>query len=311
MIGSGSWLDWAVFAGSACATQALLSLLFGKQSERVSFREAAVRSSIWILSAFGFGLYVWVRLGKGIAIPYVTAYLVEESLSVDNLFVFLAVFAYFKVQEREQLRVLTWGILGAVVMRMVFILLGATLLQKVHWMIYVFGAFLIFTGGKLIFQKEKTIDPEDSIALRIARKSLHTTAQFEGDRFFTRVQGKLFATPLLLVLIVVEFSDILFAVDSVPAVLAISDDLFIVYTSNVYAILGLRALYFALAGMMTRFRFLDVGVSAILIFIGAKMVGSVFYKLPDAASLAVIGGLLLTAIVSSQLFPARKDAGAP
>jgi tellurite resistance protein TerC len=246
-----------------------------------------------------FSLYVYVRGGFDSAVTYVVAYLVEESLSVDNLFVFLVLFTYFKVNEVQQQRVLVWGILGAIVMRGVFIVLGAALLHRFHWMIFVFGGFLLYTGAKLLVRKEEEVDPEDNIALKLGRRYLRTTKEMHGDRFFVVENGVRYATPLLLVLLVVEFTDLLFAVDSVPAVLAISNDIFVVYTSNVMAILGLRALYFMLAGMMNRFHHLGTGLALILIFIGAKMVASPWIKVPSTMSLIVIFVLLSGAVTLS------------
>jgi tellurite resistance protein TerC len=218
--------------------------------------------------------------------------------------VFLVIFSYFGVPERNQQKTLFWGIFGAVVMRLVFVLAGSALLHRFSWMMYVFGLFLVFTGVKLAFKKEgDSVDPESSLALRVARKFLRTTKEYDGDKFFTMKDGVRYATPLFLVLIVIEFTDVVFAVDSVPAVLAISSDLFIVYTSNIFAILGLRSLYFMLAGMMSRFHYLDLGLAVILVFIGAKMLGSKFVHLPSWVSLAVIAGVLATAIIASLLRP--------
>ena len=251
---------------------------------------------------------VYWRLSFDKAVTYLVAYLVEKSLSVDNLFVFLVIFSYFGVRERQQQRVLFWGIVGAVVMRAIFILAGSALLHRFHWMMYVFGAFLVITGVRLALKKdEETIDPESNLALRFARKYLRTTDQRDGDKFFIVKDGLRYATPLFLVLVVVEFTDVLFAVDSVPAVLAVSNDVFIVYTSNVFAILGLRALYFMLAGMMSRFHYLGLGLASILVFIGAKMLLAQIVKIPNLISLGVIAGLLTVAVVASMLRPHKPE----
>ena len=252
---------------------------------------------------FGFAGFVYHRMGTDSALQYVTAYLVEESLSVDNLFVFLVLFNYFGLTESRQQRVLFWGIVGAVVMRGIFIYAGAALLQRFHWMMYLFGAFLVYTGAKLLLRKEEESSPEDNPALKLARRYIRTTTEYHGDHFSIVQEGKRYATPLFLVLIVIELTDLIFAVDSVPAVLAISNNTFIVYTSNIMAILGLRALYFVLSGMMGRFHYLGTGLAVILIFIGAKMVSSTFFHLPIWASLGVIVGVLAGAVGLSLLRP--------
>jgi len=232
-----------------------------------------------------------------------TAYVVEESLSVDNLFVFLVLFTYFGLSESRQQRVLFWGIVGAVIMRGVFIFAGEALLHRFHWMMYVFGAFLIYTGAKLLFRKEEANDPEDNPALRLARRYIRTTKEYHEDHFWVMQDGKRFATPLFLVLIVIEATDVIFAVDSVPAVLAISHNTFVIYTSNIMAILGLRALYFVLSGMMGRFHYLGTGLALILLFIGAKMVAAHLLPLPTWASLGVIMLILGGAVGLSLLRP--------
>jgi tellurite resistance protein TerC len=257
-----------------------------------------------------FAGFVWWRMGRDSSASYLIAYLVEESLSVDNLFVFLVIFNYFKLSESRQHRVLSWGVAGAVVMRALFIFAGAALLHRFHWMTYVFGAFLIYTGLKLAFRKEEeTVNPEDNVALKIARRFLKTTEEYNGDHFTIVKEGIRYATPLLLVLVVIEVTDLLFAVDSVPAVLAVSKDVYVVYTSNIMAILGLRALYFVLSGMMNRFHHLGTGLSLILIFIGVKMVIVRFVHIPSLVSLAVIVVLLAGAVVLSLLRPPDGAAG--
>lgn len=301
-------MDWAAFAGVVVCALTVDRLLFGRSKEQIPFREAAVRSTFFVLVGTLFSLYVLASRGTNAAITYLVAYLVEESLSVDNLFVFLVLFSYFRISEGRQQRILFWGILGAIVMRGIFIVAGSALLAKFHWMTYVFGLILLFTGAKLLFRKEEAVDPEDNFALKLARRYLRTTNEFHGHRFFTVQNGVRYATPMFLVLLVVEFTDLLFAVDSVPAVLAISTDVFIVYTSNVMAILGLRALYFVLSGMMGRFHYLGAGLAIILLFIGAKMMGAAFFKIPPLISLGVIATVLTISICASLLRPARTPS---
>lgn len=300
-------LDWGVFAAAVVLTMLLDFALFGRTSHRISFREASVRSVLWIVVSLAFAGWVQHRMGSEKAVSYVVAYLVEKSLSVDNLFVFLVIFTYFRVKEEHQSRVLFWGVFGAVVMRAIFILAGTALLHRFHFTMYVFGAFLVFTGIKLAFKSDESVDLENNLALRLARKYLRTTKEFSGEKFFVIKDGVRHATPLFLVVIVVEFTDVIFAVDSVPAVLAISSDLFVVYTSNIFAIMGLRALYFMLSGMMSRFHYLDIGLAVILVFIGAKMLGADFYKIPNFVSLGVIAGVLVLAVVASLLKPVKRQ----
>lgn len=295
--------EWAVFVGVVVAALAIDWTLFGRPKNHISFREAAIRSVFFVAVGGLFSLFVLHHKGKDPAIAYLVAYLVEESLSVDNLFVFLVLFTYFRVSEGRQQRILFWGILGAVVMRGLFIVAGEALLSKFNFMNYVFGGFLLVTGAKLLFRKEENVDPEENVALKLARRFLRTTPEYHGDHFFVVKEGVRHATPLFLVLVVVEFTDLLFAVDSVPAVLAISDDVYVVYTSNIMAILGLRALYFVLSGMMGRFHHLGKGLAVILLFIGAKMASSAFVHIPPLGSLAVIVAVLTIAVVASLLHP--------
>lgn len=302
-------LDWGAFAAAVVGLMTVDLLIFGR-SHHMSFREAAIRSLMCIGVGIGFSVFVYARMGKDPSLQYLTAYLVEESLSVDNLFVFLVLFNYFGLTESRQQRVLFWGIVGAVVMRGVFIGAGAQLLKQFHWMMYVFGGFLIYTGFKLLVRKEEEANPEDNPALKLARRYIRTTQDYHGDRFSIMQDGKRYATPLFLVLVVIELTDLIFAVDSVPAVLAISDNTFVVYTSNIMAILGLRALYFVLAGMMGRFHYLGTGLAIILLFIGSKMVASKFFHLPTWASLGVIVSVLTGSVGLSLLRP-MPAAGPP
>lgn len=299
-------LDWGVFAAAVLGLMLVDALVFGR-NHHMSFREAVLRSLMCVAVGVGFAGFVYARMGTNSALQYLTAYVVEESLSVDNLFVFLVLFSFFGLTESRQQRVLFWGIVGAVVMRGVFIGAGAALLHRFHWMMYLFGGFLMYTGAKLLFRKEEENDPEDNPALKLARKYIRTTKEYHGDQFWVIQDGKRFATPLFLVLIVIELTDLIFAVDSVPAVLAISDHTFVVYTSNIMAILGLRALYFVLAGMMGRFHYLGTGLALILLFIGAKMVASKYVHVPTWASLGVIVGVLSGSVGLSLLRPQPSD----
>jgi tellurite resistance protein TerC len=299
---------WAVF-GLCVTVMLLLDLgLFHRTAHEVRFKEAASWSLVWVLLAVAFGGLVWVWRGWPAASDFVTAYLIEESLSVDNLFVFLLIFHYFQVPKQYEHRVLFWGILGALVMRAGFILAGVALLQTFHWIFYVFGLLLIFTGIRLALGKDKKIQPERNPVLRLFRRLVPVTSEYEGGRFIVRRDGRRWATPLLLVLIVVETTDLIFAVDSIPAVLAITQDPFIVYTSNVFAIMGLRSLYFALAGMMRLFHYLHYGLALILILVGAKMLLSDWYEIPSGAALATVAGILTIAVVLSLWFPRTAES---
>lgn len=302
--------DWGAFAGAVLALMTVDFLVFGR-SPHMSFRVALVRSLLCLSVGIGFAGFVYARMGTNASLLYLTAYVVEESLSVDNLFVFLVLFSYFGLSESRQQRVLFWGIAGAIIMRGVFIGAGEALLHRFHWMMYVFGAFLIYTGAKLLFKKEEGSDPEDNPALKLARRYIRTTKDYHGDHFWVMQDGKRFATPLFLVLIVIEMTDVIFAVDSVPAVLAISHDTFVVYTSNIMAILGLRALYFVLSGMMGRFHYLGTGLALILLFIGGKMVLGHYVHLPTWASLLVILCVLSGAVILSLLRPAPAEEHPP
>jgi tellurite resistance protein TerC len=246
-------------------------------------------------------------MGKEKAIEFLTAYVIEKSLSIDNLFVFIMLFTYFNVDRKYQHKILFWGILGALVMRGIFIFAGVALISKFHWIIYVFGAILIYTGIKMIFHKDKEIEPDKNPLVRLFKKFFPVTEEIHGGKFFVKLNGQRFATPLFIVLLIVEFTDLIFAVDSIPAVLAITSDTFIIFTSNVFAILGLRALYFALAGITKYFHYLKYGLSVILVFVGVKMTIVGFYKIPIVHSLMVISGILLISVLLSVAFPKNKD----
>lgn len=314
---------WGAFVGFLLCLLALDLFLFHREAHAVSIREATVWSIIWIALGLAFGAVLWVWQGGQAAGEYLAGYLIEKSLSVDNIFVFAVLFSYFAVPAAYQHRVLFWGVLGAIVFRAIFIAAGLTLLSLFHWVIYVFGGFLVLTGIKMALHRDEEVHPEQNPALRALRRVLPITAQYHGQRFITRVEGRLFATPLLAVLVVVETTDIVFAIDSIPAILAITRDPFLVFTSNAFAILGLRALYFVLAGMMQRFVYLKLGLGVLLVFVGVKMLLSDVYKLPIWLSLAIIATIVGVSIVASLLagrrpavappttLPAREPAGPP
>jgi tellurite resistance protein TerC len=303
-------IDWVVFAAGIFGTMVLDRFLSRGSRDAIPFRLALIRSLLWIFAGLSVAFWILARFDSASAITYVTAYLVEESLSVDNLFVFLVIFRHFGVKDAEQNRVLFWGVLGAIVLRGVFIVAGAELLHHFSSTAYVFGAILVISGLKLLKKDKGYTNPEDTLVFRTARKVLRTTPDYVGDRFFIRQEGSWVATPLLLVLIAIEFTDILFAVDSVPAVLAISQDMYIVYTSNILAVLGLRALFFLLSGMMDRFHKLDVALSLILVFVGLKMGLHHFVQIPNLVSLAVVVALLASGIVWSLIAqPGQNNHG--
>jgi tellurite resistance protein TerC len=276
--------------------------VFHRNTHTVKYREALIWSAVWIALAAIFAVVIYFWHGRTPSLEFVTGYVIELSLSVDNLFVFLLIFRYFQVPPGHQHKVLFWGILGALIMRAIFIAAGVGLIQRFHWIVYVFGAFLVYSGIKLFRQGEAEIHPEKNPVLRLFRRWVPVTKDYEGDKFFVRRTG-LFATPLLVVLVVVETTDLLFAVDSIPAILAITRDAFIVYTSNVFAILGLRSMYFALAGMMEMFRYLHYGLSVVLMFVGTKMMLSHYYEIPTAVALGAVAGILLLSVVVSVLRP--------
>jgi tellurite resistance protein TerC len=277
--------------------------VFHRNVREVRVAEALGWTAFWITLALSFNGLVLHWFGSERALEFLTGYLIEKALSVDNLFVFLVVFTYFRVPSILQHRVLFWGILGALVMRAAFILAGAALVQHFHWIFYLFGGFLVFTGIKLLVAKEEEVHPEQNPVLRLFRRVVRSVPDYRGARFVVVEGGKRYATPLLMVLVVVEATDIVFAVDSIPAVFAVTTDPFIVFTSNIFAILGLRALYFALAALMNKFHYLKVGLGLVLSFVGAKMLLADFYKVPISVSLGVIVALLTGAVVTSILRP--------
>lgn len=303
---SGSPLLWILFNAFILAMLSLDLGVFHRKSHSVSVKEALSWTCVWITLAMLFNLFVYYYFDREKALEFFTGYLIEKSLSVDNIFVIILIFSYFKVPSAYQHKVLFWGILGALVMRVIFILTGVELIHRFHWLIYIFGGFLVFTGIRMLTSGDLKIDPEKNPVIKLARKFFPVTPSFEGDRFFVRREGKNWATPLFLVVLLIETTDLIFAVDSIPAILAISDDSFIVYTSNVFAILGLRSLYFALAGIEKYFHYLKYGLSAILVFVGIKMCIADFFKIPIEISLILIGFILFISMIASRIFPQNE-----
>lgn len=281
--------------------------IFNRQAHRISIKESLIWTGVWVALAMVFGAGVYYFMGKSSALDFYTGYLIEKSLSVDNIFVFLLIFNYFKVSAMFQHKVLFWGILGALVMRFIFIYAGVALINEFHWIIYVFGAFLIYTGIKLAFEKDKEVHPENNPVLLLLRKVVPVSRMYYGSNFIFKKMGKWMVTPLFVVLIVIETTDLMFALDSIPAILAISHDPFIVYSSNVFAILGLRALYFAISGIMQLFHYLHYGLALILSFVGVKMLVSEFYHIPTHYALIFIGLTLTVSVVTSLIWPKEEE----
>ena len=299
-----SILKWVIFNAGVLVLLALDLGIFHRKAHVVKMLEALAWSAVWIALAMLYNLGVLYWKGPTAALEFFTGYLIEKSLSVDNIFVFVLVFSFFKVPEEYQHRVLFWGILGALVMRGVLIAVGAALIDTFSWVIYVFGAFLILTGIRMAMQKEHGVHPDRNPLVRILRRIMPVTDEYHGAKFLIRRNTTTHATPLLVVLLVVEFTDLIFAVDSIPAIFAVTRDSFIVYTSNVFAILGLRALYFALAGIVQRFHYLKLGLAFVLMFVGVKMLlGHTAYAIPIVWSLAVIGMILVISVAASLLRP--------
>ncbi len=299
-------LHWTAFNLFVIAMLAIDLGVFHRKAHEVTVREALTWTCVWITLAMFFNLFIYFYYDKVKALEFFTGYLIEKSLSVDNIFVIILIFSYFKVPSAYQHKVLFWGILGALVMRVIFILTGVELIHRFHWLIYIFGGFLVYTGIRMLTSGDLKIDPEKNPVIKLARKIMPITPSFGGDQFFVKHDGKTWATPLFLVVILIETTDLIFAVDSIPAILAISDDSFIVYTSNVFAILGLRSLYFALAGIEKYFKYLKYGLSAILVFVGVKMCIADLFKIPIEVSLIIIEFTLMIAMASSRLFPEKK-----
>ena len=308
------WL-WIGFNAFVIVMLAIDLGVIHREAHEVSMKEAGAWSAIWVALALAFNYGVYHFMGPQAGLEFLTGYLIEKALSVDNIFVFVLIFSFFSVPPRYQHRVLFWGILGALLMRGVMIAAGAVLISEFHWIIYVFGAFLVVTGIRMATQSEHAIDPERNPVIRLVRRFVPVSTEYHGQRFWVRAEAggrlRLVATPLFVVLVLVETTDLIFAVDSIPAIFAITQDPFIVYTSNVFAILGLRALYFLLAGVIHRFHYLKLGLSAVLVFVGVKMLLAEVCKVPVGVSLGIIGLVLATAIVASLAFPKEAAAQHP
>lgn len=302
---------WVAFNLFVLSMLALDLGVFNRKAHEVSVKEALWYSAFWISLALIFGVLVYFTRGSGDAVNFITGYLIEKSLSVDNLFVLLLIFSYFQIPAKYQHRVLFWGIIGAIVLRMGFIVAGIALIKMFHWIIYLFGAFLVYSGVKMAFHDEtEQVDLEKNPVLRVFRKLMPVTPEFEDGKFFVSKDGVRHATPLFVTLLLVETSDVIFAMDSIPAIFAITLDPFIVYTSNIFAILGLRSLYFALSGIMGMFHYLNYGLSVILASLGIKMLVSGFFHIPVAYSLAFIAVTLAISVLASIMIPRAKDGNA-
>jgi tellurite resistance protein TerC len=300
-------LLWSIFGVFVLGMLALDLGVFSRKPHEVHFREALTWSVIWVALALLFNGWIYYQFGSEKGLEFLTGYLIEKALSVDNIFIFVVLFAAFAVPKIYHHRVLFWGVIGALVMRAIFIALGAALLERFHWVIYVFGAILILTGVKLLVQRNVEPHPERNPLFRLARRFIPSTPEYHGKKFFIVENGKWLATPLFIVLLAIEATDLVFAIDSVPAIFAITDDPFIVYTSNVFAILGLRSLYFLLAGVIDKFHLLKIGLALVLMFVGAKMAAVDFVKVPVGVSLAVIATLLVGSVVASLIWPKAAE----
>ncbi len=303
----GELILWALFAILVVGIL-VVDLFMNGKAQVISIRKALAWSAVYIVIALVFNASVYMAMGVEKAEEFLTGYILEKSLSVDNLFVFTMIFSYFNIPAQYQPRVLKWGIVGALVMRAIFIFLGYELLKLFHWMIYIFGGFLVLTGIKMALQKEKRLEPEKNPLVKLFRRWMPITGDFHGKRFFVKVGGVRYATPLFIALLLIESTDLVFAIDSVPAIFAITSDPFIVYTSNVFAILGLRALYFALAGIMGLFRYLQAGLSVVLVFVGFKMMLVDIYKVSTLLSLGIILGVLGLSVLASLISEKRPSS---
>lgn len=281
--------------------------VFQRNPHTIKVKEALIWSLVWVLLALMYNVFIYYDMGEQKALEFFTGYLLERSLSVDNIFVFVLLFSYFKVPRLYQHKVLFWGVLGALILRAILIGVGALMVSKFGWIIYIFGGFLLFTGFKMAFQSETDIEPENNIVIRTFKRLFPVTHEYHDGKFIVKINKKKFATPLLVVLVAVEFADLVFAFDSIPAIFAVTTDPFIIYTSNIFAILGLRTLYFAIASIMYKFHYLKIGLSLILIFIGFKMLIMELYKIPILFSLGIIALILITSIVYSLAKPLQKS----
>lgn len=303
----GTPLQWGVFIALVLAMLVLDLGVVHRKEHRVELREAVVWSVVWTVIALLFNAWIYFRFGPQPGLEFLTGYVIERSLSFDNIFVFVVIFGYFAVPAEHQHRILFWGILGALVSRGVFIGMGTALLTRFEWLIFVFGAFLVYTGINILRNKETEVHPERNPVLRLFQRFVPLTPRYHGKHFFIRENGRRLATPLMLVLVVVEATDVIFAVDSIPAVLGVTRDPFIVFTSNIFAILGLRALYFLLAGLMHKFQYLSYGLGLVLVFVGGKMLTDHWYEIPVQVSLGIVLGLLTVSVAASLLRPAPKS----
>jgi tellurite resistance protein TerC len=294
---------WAIFSVFVLGMLALDLGVFNRKAHEVHFKEALTWSGVWVALSLAFNWWIYHEFGKQKALEFLTGYVIEKALSVDNIFVFVVLFASFAVPKMYQHRVLFWGVLGAILMRAIFIGLGAALVARFHWIMYVFGAILIFTGFKLMKEGDSEPHPEKNPIYKFARRLMPATPEYHGSKFVVPINGRRHATPLLLVLVAIEATDVVFAVDSIPAIFAITTDPFIVYTSNIFAILGLRAMYFLLAGVIDKFHFLKYGLAIVLLFVGVKMVIVEWYKVPIGVSLGVIASVLTISVIASVMWP--------
>ena len=302
---------WTIFSVFVLGMLALDLGVFSRKPHEVHFKEALTWSAVWVALAMLFNAWIYWRFGSQKALEFMTGYVIEKALSVDNIFVFVVLFAAFAVPKIYEHRVLFWGVIGAIVMRAIFIGLGAALISRFHWVMYLFGAILIITGIRLLVTSDDEPHPERNPMFRFARRFIPATHEYHGKQFLARVDGRWLATPLLVVLIAIEATDVVFAVDSIPAIFAITEDPFLVYTSNIFAILGLRAMYFLLAGVIDRFHLLKVGLAIVLMFVGVKMVIVDWYKVPIGASLGVIAVVLAGSVGASMLWPKKRVSSAP
>jgi tellurite resistance protein TerC len=302
---------WVAFTGFVLALLALDLGVFHRRPHAVTLKEAAIWSGIWVSLALGFNLWLYLHGGSGPAMEFLTGYLIEKSLAVDNIFVFAMIFTYFAVPAMFQHRILFWGILSALVMRGVLIFAGAYLIDAFHWVLYLFGAFLIVTGIRMTRREEKAVDFNESFVVRMIRRVIPVSGMYHGANFLVRQKGVWIATPLLVVLVLIEISDVIFAVDSIPAIFAVTQDPFIVWTSNVFAILGLRSMYFLLAGIIPKFHLLKPALAVIMVFVGTKMLLLDVYKIPTLVSLSVVALVLLTAVIASILIARNRPESDP
>ena len=298
--------EWLAFAGIITFMLVLDLGVFHKKSHKVSIKESLAWTAVWICLAMMFNAWVYHKMGQQKGLEFLTGYVIEKSLSVDNIFVISLIFSYFRVPAQFQHRVLFWGVLGALLFRIIFIFAGVALIQKFNWMIYIFGGFLVFTGLKMLREEEKHIEIEANPMIKFVKRFWKISPNFDGEHFRTTHNGMRMFTPLFLVLVMIETTDIIFAVDSIPAILAITPDPYIVFTSNVFAILGLRSLYFALNGIMEMFEYINYALAGILAFVGVKMIISSWYHVPTIVSIGVIFTLLISSIVASIYFPKKN-----